>query len=82
MNPNFIARRPLANLSLGNTGLEPDALMTTAEIMEQFGISRDRVSKLARDRKWRFVTVGRSSLFYRADVQEEATRRQEKGLKA
>lgn len=82
MNINFIARRPLANLSLGNTGLEKDVLMTTAEIMEQFGVTRDRISKLARTRKWRYAQIGPSRLFYRVDVQEEAERRKSKGLKA
>lgn len=82
MDPNTIARRPLANLSLGNTGLELDALIETKEIMEQFGVTRDRVSKLARARKWRYAQIGPSKLFYRVDVQEEAARRKEKGLKA
>jgi len=82
MNPNFIARRPLANLSLGNTGLEPDVLMETKDIMIQFGITRDRVAKIARVRKWRYAQIGPSKLWYRVDVQEEAERRKGKGLKA
>lgn len=59
-----------------------DNLIATAEIMKQFGVTRDRVSKMARDRKWRYRKIGPAKLFYRVDVQEEAARRVEKGLKA
>lgn len=72
---DFIARRPLANLSLGNTGLEPDVLMESHEIAKLFGVNRQRVAAIARARKWRYVKVGRSYLYYRVDVQIEAERR-------
>lgn len=82
MNLDFIARRPLANLSMGNTGTEPDVLMEAAEVMKQFGVNRQRVASIARARKWRYVKVGQSHLYYRVDVQAEAARRKEKGLQA
>ena len=73
---------PFMTYKRGNDGTEPDVLMTTAQIMKQFGVTRDRVSKLARARKWRYTQIGPAKLFYRVDVQEEADRRIEKGLKA
>lgn len=72
----------MASPSAGREGV-PDMLMQTSEVCKQFGIKRDRVAKIARARKWRYVSMGQGkpSLWYRADVQEEAARRIEKGLK-
>lgn len=58
---------------------------TTAEIMARFGVTRDRVSKMARYRKWRFIEVAgrgntRTKLYLAEDVEIEAQRRAAKDL--
>ena len=53
--------------------------LTTKEIMMLFGVNRDRVSKIARARKWDFETYKSGNMIAKRyslkDVQIEANRR-------
>lgn len=55
---------------------------TTQQIMKSFGVSRDRVSKIAKARNWRFSWIGRNKIYNRDDVNLEIERRLGLGLKA
>lgn len=57
-------------------------LIAIAEIMKRFGVTRDRVSKIARARGWQSIKIGTANLYHRQDVEAEAERRRKKGLKA
>ncbi len=58
---------------------------TTAEIMKRFGVKRDRVAKIARARKWRFIEKmvrnTRAKSYLVEDVEKEAERRRQLGLR-
>lgn len=58
-----------------------DEFIKTSDIMARFGITRDRVSKIARARKWQCIQIGTANLYRLEDVEAEAERRKEKGLK-
>lgn len=53
---------------------------TTDEIRSRFSWERDMVSKTARARKWEFVQVGRSKIYWARDVDEYAADRQRTDL--
>ncbi len=52
-----------------------DTFYTTQQIMKSFGVSRDRVSKIAKARKWRYGWIGRNKIYSIEDVQVEVQRR-------
>lgn len=60
--------------------MQINSFYTTQQIMKYFGVTRDRVSKIARSRKWRFSWIGRNKIYNRDDVNIEIKRRREMGL--
>jgi len=60
--------------------MEINKFYTTKQIMECFNVSRDRVSKIARARGWRFSWIGRNKIYSKDDVIMEIKRRKELGL--